>query len=188
MCLLKWMNWVEMWMNWLQKATVPVLFIKMKRDVFVSVNPNSPRKRRRKKLTSYGGKVIHFGSTSTASDSLGCARTHDENQPNATLGSPWTPLPNFRPWDSSKWTVSDLPTPAVTSAHSDVFTSDTTDNASFVSCALGDHEIPEDFSYVEPESSPVLLKLRNSANNSGSTLEASHLHVYDTPSLTPQNV
>ena len=58
------------------------LFIKMKRtsDNFVSVNPNSPRKQRRKKPTSYGS-VIHFGNTSAThivSDSLGCEHTPDE--------------------------------------------------------------------------------------------------------------
>ena len=152
--------------------------------IFVSVNPNSPRKRRRKKLTGYG-QVIHFGSTSTASDSLGSAHIPDENQPNAVLGSPWTPLPNFRPWDSSKRTGIDLP--SVASAPSDVFTSDTTDNNSFVSCTLGGYEIPEDFSYVEPERSPVLLKLRKSANSLDGTLEASHLRGYDIPTLTPRN-
>jgi hypothetical protein len=155
-------------------------------DIFVSVNPNSPRKQRRKKLTSYG-QVIHFGSTSTVSDSLGSAHIPDENQPNAVLGSPWTPLPTFRSWDLSTRTGSGLETPSVASAPSDVFTSDTAENNSLTSCALGEYEIPERLSHVEPESSPVLLKLRKSANSLDGTLEASHLRIYDTPTLTPQN-
>jgi hypothetical protein len=148
------------------------LFIKMKRasDNFVSVNPNSPRKQRRKRPASHGS-VVHFGNTSAtpiASDSLG--HTPDENQPNATLGSPWTPLPNFRAWDSAKRTGSDrsdLPTPSIT-----------------VTPARSDG-----FSRVELESSqsPILLKLRNTANTLGQTLEGSHMHVYDTPSRTPRN-
>jgi hypothetical protein len=156
-------------------------------DVFVSVNPNSPRKRRRKKLISYG-KTIHFGSTGMASDSPRGPQTHDENLPNATLGSPWTPLPKFKIWDSSKRTGSDFPTPNLPSAQSDVFTQDTTDNNSFTPYTPEDYEIPDDLSHVQPESSPILLKLRNTAKNLGLTHEASDLHVYDILSQTPRNV
>jgi hypothetical protein len=160
--------------------------MKHRSDVFVPVNPNSPKRRRQRKLSGYG-QLIHFRSTSTTLDSLGSAHIPNENKLNAMLGSPWTPLPNFRSWGSLTQTCSDLSTPGVTSTPSDVFTSDAADNNSFASCALEDYEIPGDFSCLEPENSPVLLKLRNTPNNLGRTLEASHLHVYDTPSLTPRN-
>ena len=104
------------------------------------------------------------------------------------LGSPWTPLPKFRPWDPSKRAGSDPQNPGLTSAPSAIFTPDTTDNDSFANCALGDCKIPEEFSCVEPGGPPVLLKLRKSSNNLGRTLEASQLQVYDTPSLTPRNI
>ena len=94
------------------------------------------------------------------------------------LGSPWTPLPKFRPWDSSKQTGSDPQNPGLTPAPSAIFTPDTTDNDSFTNCALGDCEIPEEFSCVEPGGLPFLLKLRNSSNNLGQMLEASQLQVY----------
>lgn len=72
--------------------------MKRTNDVFVSVNPNSPRKRRRKRLIS-PGKVINFGNAGMASDSPRRSHTLDENQPKPTLDSPWTPLPTFRTWD-----------------------------------------------------------------------------------------
>jgi hypothetical protein len=68
--------------------------MKRANHIFVSVNPNSPKKRRRNKLITYG-KAVSFGSIGMASesDSPNCAHTPDENQPHPTLGSPWTPLP-----------------------------------------------------------------------------------------------
>ncbi|KAF8503300.1 hypothetical protein F5888DRAFT_1917408 [Russula emetica] len=99
------------------------------------------------------------------SDSPNCAHSPDENQPRPTLGSPWTPLPNFRAWDSSKQTGPDLLT-------------------------AQDCQIPIGFSSASTpsESPPILLKFRNTANNLGQTLNASHSHVYEPPSLTPQSV
>ena len=160
--------------------------MKHKSDIFVSVNPNSPRKRRRRKLSSGHGQIIHFGaaSTNTALDSLGSAHIPDENRPlNAMLGSPWTPIPDFRPWDPSKRTGTNLLTPSTASAPTP---SDPMDNNSFTSYALGDYEIPEDLPCVEPESIPLLLKLRNTSNNMGRTLEATQSRLH-TPSLTPRS-
>ena len=80
---------------------------------FVSVNPNSPKKRRRKKAQERDyGELVRFGSTGMASDfpSTRSLLTSDENRPHPTLGGPWTPLPDFRAWDSSKQSGSNLPT------------------------------------------------------------------------------
>jgi hypothetical protein len=166
--------------------------MKRANDIFVSVNPNSPKKRRQKKAKVSHGKIISFGNTSTAaSNSPRYAHTHDENQPQPTLDSPWTPLPSFRIWDSSKRTATDLPTPTYFPAQPSGLSSlDAADN-DFFSCYTGeDHQIQHNFPFTPSESPPIMLKLRNTATNLGETqtLEASHSHVYDTPSHTPRNI
>ena len=63
---------------------------------FVSVNPNSPKKRRRKKAQERDyGELVRFGSTGMALD-------FPSTRSLLTSGGPWTPLPDFRAWDSSK--------------------------------------------------------------------------------------
>lgn len=125
-------------------------------DIFVSVNPNSPRKRRRKKSNSHGN-VINFRS---ASELDSPRHIPDENQPHPALGRPWAPVTSFRTWEPSKKAGSNVPN---TPTHS-------TDPPS---------------SSAPSESPPVLLTLRNTVNNLGQRLETSRLHVYESPSLTP---
>jgi hypothetical protein len=62
--------------------------MKRANDIFVSFNPNSPRKRRQKKPIEYG-ETLGFGSAGTASglDSPS-STTLDENQLQRALGSP----------------------------------------------------------------------------------------------------
>src|SRR6267142_2342747 len=110
---------------------------------------------------------MSFGNPSmaTKSDALRCANTSDKNQPIATLGDPWTPLPNFQTWDSSKQTGSHFSTPAVLSSSSplDVFTLDTVTTANTSETFTS----PEGPPHVELESSPIPLRLRNTPNNLG---------------------
>jgi hypothetical protein len=172
---------------------------KMKRahDVFVSVNPISPKKRRRKKpikkpinLTSHE-EVLTFGDTYVASDSaLSTVNT-----------GPWTPLSTSGTWDSSR-RDSGLLTPSSSFAststdsirrtgstgldiftRSDLFTWETTtadNDSTFTSNMSTPDDRERDFSLGPP----VLLKLRNTANE---LLEASELHAYDTSSHLPRN-
>jgi hypothetical protein len=127
-------------------------------DIFVSVNPNSPRKRRRKKSNSHGN-VINFRS---ASELDSPRHIPDENQLHPALGSPWAPVTSFRTWEPSKKAGSDVPN---TPTHST--------------------DPPSSSAPLASESPPVLLTLRNTVNNLGQRLETSNLHVYESPSLTP---
>ena len=74
---------------------------RMKRSnaIIIPVNPNTPKKRRRKNLVTYG-QTLSF--TSDTSDTPRSMPTQDENQPYRPLSSPWTPTPRFRNWESSK--------------------------------------------------------------------------------------
>ncbi|KAH9984695.1 hypothetical protein BJV77DRAFT_965965 [Russula vinacea] len=62
---------------------------RMKRSntIIIPVNPNTPKKRRRKNLVTYG-QTLSF--TSDTSDTPRSMPTQDENQPYRPLSSPWT--------------------------------------------------------------------------------------------------
>ena len=129
---------------------------------FVSFNPNSPKKRRRKKPIKHG-ETLAFGSTGTALG-LDSPITLSENHLQPILGSPWTPLPNFRTWESSR-----LSGPALSTAQN----------------YEEPNRSPSTPPGPSPESPPILLTLSNSATDPGQSLEASDLHVYAPPSLSP---
>ena len=133
---------------------------------FVSFNPNSSKKRRRKKPIKHG-ETLSFESTGTASGLDSPGSTLDENHLQLTLGSPWTPLPNFRTWDSSRQTSSHLPT---AQNHQGLI------------------QFPPTPPLIPPgpslESPPILLTLNNSGTDLGQSLEVSDLRVYE-PSSSP---
>ena len=138
-----------------------------------------------------------------ASVSPGLRRTHtpDEIQLHPTLDRPWTPLPNFRSWDTSNQSASNLPTASeadddslsryshlcIRRTRSFDFPSLDASGDDSISCYAAqessqDGEMPS----TPSDSPPILLKLRNSlAKSVDQTLEASHSHVYKHPSLTP---
>jgi hypothetical protein len=132
---------------------------------FVSFNPNSPKKRRRKKPIKYG-ETLGFGSAGTASG-LDSPITLNENHLQPMLDSPWMPLPDFRTWESSRLTGSDLLT------------------AQNYEEPMLPNQFPSTPPGPSPESPPILLTLSNSATGLGQSLEVSGLHVYEPPSLSP---
>src|SRR6266849_2948617 len=115
--------------------------MKHSNDIFIPVNPNSPRKRRRKKSNSHGN-VINFGSTGLASESDSPRLIRDENQPCPILGSPWAPVSNFRTWEPSEKAIP-------------------------ISSTTPTHSSRVDLSSVPSQSPPILLTLRNTENNQG---------------------
>jgi hypothetical protein len=155
----------------------------MKRSsvVIVPFNPNTPKKRRRKN-TAHHGQVLSF--TSDTLDSPRTAPTNDENQPFRTLDSPWTPLPQFRNWESS--------TSTQTSSFSDtssVFSAQTSVNG----CSNDDDPFTNSYAH-EPfkaslpppsplESPPILLELRRKAKHN--TLGTSGIRAYKSPGIPP---
>ena len=141
--------------------------VSSKMKCFVSVNPNSPKKRRRKRLITYE-EAISFGpgpalGLDLDSRSGRSVHTPDENQPWPMLDSPWTPLPRFKAWESSRLTGSD----PLTAQDCQIL------NGSPLASTPSESPLE-----------PVLLKLRNPGSNLGQTLEASQPHAYETPSLS----
>ena len=144
--------------------------MKRAKDGFVSVNPNSPRKKRQKKLNTYDN-AISFSSTGTSESATTSGSAHstpNENQPAhptiPTLGSPWAPLPNFRTWDYSKQTQ----------VGSDFR-------------AAQDRQIPTGYPSTPSESPPILLRFGNTANTLGQTPDSSHFRVYEPPRIAPHS-
>ena len=141
--------------------------MKCMNDNFVSFNPNSLKKQQQKKPIKHR-ETFSFESTGMASglDLPGC--TFNENHLQLMLGSPWTPLPNFRTWNFSKRTGSDLPT---AQNHQGLI------------------QFPPTPPLISPgpllESPLILLTLNNSETDLGQSLEVSNLHLYKPSSLPP---
>ena len=76
-----------------------------------------------------------------------------------------------------------LPTPST-----DLSSLDAVDDDYFSCYAAQDYQMPNGSPSMPSDSLPILLKLHNPAKNLDQTLEASHLHVYESPSQTRRNV
>jgi hypothetical protein len=129
----------------------------------VSFDPRAPKKRRRKNSANYG-QVLSFASD--ALDSPRSAPTNDENQPFHTLGSPWTPLPQFRNWKSSKSnrTSSSSDISGVISAQTSGNSNGDSDNP-FTNSSSQDYFTADLFPPSPLESPPILLELRRKAGH-----------------------
>lgn len=143
--------------------------------VIIPVNPNTPMKRRRKNPVTYG-RLLSFTSESPRS-----VPPNDESQPLYTLGSPWTPLPQFFQWEnstanktSSDSDINSAPSQASgNSSRDDLFTNSSTQDT---------------FAAITPpllplESQPILLELRRKAGYC--TLGTSGLRAYQSPGIPP---
>ena len=116
------------WTSSLQGLHLPfhsLSTMKRPNDVFVYVNGNSLKKRRRRKAPIYQainyGQILDFGSTPSGSgsrsgsDNPRSSHTGDENQSFLVLGSPWVPPLRFKAWHPS--TLSPGPEPSTKIIH-----------------------------------------------------------------------
>ena len=155
--------------------------MKRRNDPFVLVDPNSPKKRKQKRLISHG-QLLSFGSAPTGSDSQNSRDTHDENLPYPNLGSPWVPLSRFKTWDPLKALSNSgstrFPRPTLLGSSSESpWTPDSPANQSTSYYTFPDKEGVGMSSFVPLESPPVVLELSGTADELGYTLETSDLRV-----------
>jgi hypothetical protein len=152
----------------------------MKRSnaIIIPVNPNTPKKRRRKNLVTYG-QTLSF--TSDTSDTPRSMPTQDENLPYRPLSSPWTPTPRFRNWESSKSARTSFDSDF--SATSGVFSagsSQVTQRSVTSSLDPLVADVPSSLPLGRPA---TLLKLRRKAGQS--MLATSGMRTYNSPGTPP---